>query len=60
MKDFCQARAELLPDATVQRLAETFKILGDPTRIKILSILSRQEMCVCDIALSLQMGQSAI
>ena len=59
-ESICQARGELLPDDTVQRLAETFKILGDSTRIKILSILSRQEMCVCDIAATLQMGQSAI
>lgn len=56
----CTAKAELLPDSTVQQLADTFKILGDPTRIKILCVLSRQEMCVCDLAETLQMGQSAI
>ena len=56
----CTARAELLSDDTVQRLADTFKILGDPTRIKILCVLSRQEMCVCDIAETLQISQSAI
>lgn len=56
----CIAKAELLPDNTIQKLAETFKIVGDATRIKILCVLSRQEMCVCDIAETLQMGQSAI
>jgi len=41
-------------------LAEFFKIFGDSTRIKILYALSQSEMCVCDIATLLQMGQSAI
>lgn len=50
----------MLSDDKVMHLAETFKILGDPTRIKILHILSKQEMCVCDIAAALYMGQSAI
>ena len=34
--------------------------MGDSTRIKILYVLSQSEMCVCDIATLLQMGQSAI
>ena len=42
-------------------LADLFKILGDRTRIKLLSLLaSEHELCVCDIAESLNMGQSAI
>lgn len=41
-------------------LAEFFKVFGDSTRIKILYVLSQSEMCVCDIATLLQMGQSAI
>ena len=35
-------------------------MFGDSTRIKILYVLSQSEMCVCDIATLLQMGQSAI
>ena len=31
-------------------LAELFKVLGDQTRIKIIFILFKEEMCVCDIA----------
>lgn len=42
------------------RLAELFRIFGDKTRILILSLLLRQEMCVCDIADSLNMTVSAI
>ncbi len=41
-------------------LAELFKVFGDSTRIKILFALFEQEMCVCDIASSLDMTQSAI
>jgi len=41
-------------------LSEFFKVFGDSTRIKILYVLSQSEMCVCDIARLLQMGQSVI
>lgn len=42
-------------------LAELFKVLGDQTRIKIIFfILFKEEMCVCDIAESVGMTQSAI
>lgn len=50
-----------LDDKTSLALADVFKTLGDKTRIKLLSLLaSEEELCVCDIAESLQMGQSAI
>jgi ArsR family transcriptional regulator len=41
-------------------LADFFKVFGDTTRIKILYTLRKSEMCVCDIAGTLQMTQSAI
>ena len=41
-------------------IGDFFKILGDSTRIKILSALFQSEMCVCDIAALLGMTQSAI
>lgn len=41
-------------------LAETFRILGDPTRIKIAFALSKEELCVCDIANLLGVSQSAV
>ena len=44
----------------VQELADLFKVLGDPTRIRILQQLLNKEMCVTDIAESMGMGQSAI
>ena len=46
---------------TALELAEVFKVLGNQTRIKILSLLAaEEELCVCDIAEALEMGQSAI
>lgn len=43
------------------RLSEFFKAFGDETRLKIMCILdSQNEMCVCDIAYSLNMTKSAI
>lgn len=41
-------------------LAELFKVFGDSTRIKILYVLFEAELCVCDIAQTLNMTQSAI
>lgn len=49
-----------LDDQTSQRLADIFKLLGDPTRIKLLALLTSDEMRVSDIADALGMGQSAI
>ena len=60
LETVCLAKATLLPENEIQQLAETFKILGDATRIKILCVLDRREMCVCDIAEALTMSQSAI
>lgn len=44
----------------VQPMADTFKVLGDPTRIRILALLAASEACVTDIAATLGMTQSAI
>lgn len=41
-------------------VAELFKVFGDATRVKILFLLLKNEMCVCDIAQILSMQQSAI
>jgi ArsR family transcriptional regulator, lead/cadmium/zinc/bismuth-responsive transcriptional repressor len=42
-----------------ERLAETFKVLGDPARVRILSALAGTELCVRDLSTALQMTQSA-
>ena len=41
-------------------LADLFKLFGDTTRMRILFSLFESELCVCDIASLLNMGQSAI
>lgn len=51
---------ELPDEDKLYDLAELFKVFGDSTRIKILFALFEEEMCVCDIADSLNMTQSAI
>jgi ArsR family transcriptional regulator, lead/cadmium/zinc/bismuth-responsive transcriptional repressor len=53
-------KAELLDEASVAALAETFKALGDTTRVRILDAISRTELCVGDIATLLGLSESAI
>lgn len=45
---------------SVALLAQTFKILGDATRVRIVFALAREELCVCDIANLLGVSQSAV
>ena len=47
-------------EGEAQQLAELFKIFGDPTRIKLLFELLSSESCVGDLALALDMSQSAV
>ena len=52
---------ESMPDeASLVTLSEFFRVFGDPTRIKILYLLSREDLCVHDITSLLEMNQSAI
>ncbi|HBP38942.1 MAG TPA: transcriptional regulator [Clostridiales bacterium] len=53
-------RGRLPAEDALFDLAELFKIFGDSTRIRILSVLFETETCVCDIACLLNMTQSAI
>ncbi|PKM52258.1 MAG: transcriptional regulator [Firmicutes bacterium HGW-Firmicutes-7] len=53
-------RARMPSDENLYDLADLFKVFGDTTRIQILSGLVESEMCVCDIAVLLNMTQSAI
>lgn len=51
-------RALIDPDV-VAGLAETFRALGDPTRVRMLDALSHGELCVCDLAQLIGLSQSA-
>ena len=50
----------LLGEGSVVALAETFKVLGDTTRVRMLDALARAELCVCDIARLLGLSESAV
>jgi ArsR family transcriptional regulator len=53
-------RAELTEQTLLIKAAELFKVLGDPTRLKIINALLLSEMCVCDVAALLDMTQPAV
>jgi ArsR family transcriptional regulator len=53
-------RQKLLAPRTVEALADTFRVLGDPTRVRILDALSTGELCVCDIASLVGISESAV
>jgi DNA-binding transcriptional ArsR family regulator len=53
------ARQALSPEREILSLAETFRTLGDPTRVKILQALTVEELCVCDLAKLLGVSESA-
>lgn len=48
------------PEGELYELSDFFKVLGDSTRTKIISALNIGEMCVCDLAVLLNMTKSAI
>jgi ArsR family transcriptional regulator len=52
-------KAALMSPRTVEALADTFRVLGDPTRVRILDALSSGELCVCDIASLVGISESA-
>lgn len=53
-------RKKMKPKESVSLLAKTFKILGDPTRVKLTFALAQEELCVCDLANLLQVSQSVV
>lgn len=70
-RDLCEARyvnekrvkavqKAMISDDVASALAETFKVLSDPTRVKILFALSKAELCVCDLSALLGMNDPAV
>ncbi len=49
-----------LPIHQAQRMAELFSFLGDANRLRLISLLSERQMCVCDLAAALGMSESAV
>ncbi|NLW43900.1 MAG: winged helix-turn-helix transcriptional regulator [Syntrophomonadaceae bacterium] len=55
-----EVRRVMLGEDVAASLAELFKALGDPTRVKILFALLTRELCVCDLAAVVGMSESAV
>ena len=58
--DVNHIKTKLIDDSGAGEIADLFKTLGDPTRVKIIHALSQSELCVHDLTQVLEMGQSAI
>jgi len=55
-----RARDEAVSQREAERLALTYRALGDPTRLKMVMALAGGEMCVCDLAAFLGLTESAV
>ncbi|MFT8352947.1 ArsR/SmtB family transcription factor [Clostridium saccharoperbutylacetonicum] len=55
-----EVRKDMLEENILSDLADLFNIFGDTTRIKILHVLSKSEMCVCDISSLINMNRSSV
>jgi ArsR family transcriptional regulator, lead/cadmium/zinc/bismuth-responsive transcriptional repressor len=55
-----QGQTEIVSIEKAQQMAEFFGTLADPSRLRLLSALAKQELCVCDLAAVAKMGESAV
>jgi DNA-binding transcriptional ArsR family regulator len=55
-----EVRQQMIADDEAQALADTFKTLADPTRVKMLFALLNRELCVCDLAAVIGASDSAV
>ncbi len=53
-------RRVLVAPATAAALSDTFRALGDPTRVRMLDALAHGELCVCDLAAVVGISESAV
>lgn len=53
-------RVQMPEESRLYDLSDFFKVLGDSTRVRIIWALDQSEMCVCDLAVLLNMTKSAI
>ena len=59
-KKVARVSAKLPATEENQAMAEAFKALGDPTRLRILQALALEELCVCDLSALMDVTISAI
>ncbi|MFZ3129568.1 MAG: metalloregulator ArsR/SmtB family transcription factor [Desulfosporosinus sp.] len=55
-----EVRQQMIRNDEAQVLADTFKTLSDPTRVKMLFALLNRELCVCDLAVVIGASDSAV
>lgn len=55
-----KSQSTMPTEKSITDLSDFFKILGDSTRMKILWALDGAELCVCDLAVTLNMTKSAV
>ncbi|MDF2388994.1 helix-turn-helix transcriptional regulator [Nostoc ellipsosporum NOK] len=54
------SRSQILPTAKAQQMAEILSLLADTNRLRLISALAAQELCVCDLAALTKMSESAV
>lgn len=55
-----RARAALPASEDLRKGSEYFRLLGEPTRLKMLYALAAEELCVCDLSALLDASPSAV
>ena len=55
-----EVAAQMTSEDDISFMAETFKLLSDPTRLRVVQALSHGELCVCDLATLLGVGRTAV
>ena len=58
--DLIPIKQKMVDEQSAEQMAELFKALGDPTRVKLIGAMLHEELCVHDLSVLLNMGQSAI
>ena len=53
-------KTHMIDNEKYQELTEFFKIFGNSTRLKIISLLSFEDLCVCDICETLNLNQTTV
>jgi DNA-binding transcriptional ArsR family regulator len=53
-------KSSVANQAHIEDLSETFRVLGDPTRLKIVIVLAKTELCTLDISKVLDVSESAV
>ena len=55
-----RVQPEVMPVDKAQQMAEFFNALADPSRLRLMSALAKQELCVCDLAAAVKVSESAV